>query len=216
MKFKIGDSVRLNKNKKEFKYGRGFVSYKEVGTIERLDKDKYVVNFPSHSCWNGKEEELELVLTTFTKSDLKDGDIVTYRDGTRRRVRDNKLLSEDGYSGNRLENYNNNLKNKDGGHNLDIVKVERPTYKTVFERKEEILDETEKRYLKQVIRPFKDKVKTIEKNIIDDMDDIDNGEFITINFKNYLDSFSLPTFKKETMYKGMKIDKQYTLEELEL
>ena len=67
-----------------------------------------------------------------------------------------------------------------------------------------------------MIRPFKDKVKTIEKNIIDDMDDIDNGEFITINFKNYLDSFSITTFKKETMYKGMKIDKQYTLEELEL
>lgn len=163
MKFKIGDSVRLNKNKKEFRYGRGPVSYEEVGTIERIDKDEYVVKFPSHSCWNGKEEELVLATSTFTKSDLKDGDIVTYRDGTRRRVRNNKLLSEDGYSGNRLENYNNNLKNKDGGHNLDIVKVERPTYKTVFERKEEILDETEKRYLKQVIRPFRDRVEYIQK-----------------------------------------------------
>lgn len=164
MKFRVGDRVRLNKNKKEFKYGRGPVSYEEVGTIERIDKDEYVVKFPSHSCWNGKEEELELATSTFTKSDLKDGDIVTYRDGTRRRVRNNKLLDEGGCSGNRLENYNNNLKDKDGEHDLDIVKVERPTkYETVFERKEEILDETEKRYLKQVIRPFRDRVEYIQK-----------------------------------------------------
>ena len=37
MKFKIGDRVRLNRNKKEFYYLRGGVSYDEIGTIEKID-----------------------------------------------------------------------------------------------------------------------------------------------------------------------------------
>lgn len=31
MKFKVRDKVKLNKNKKLFKYGKGGVSYKEIG-----------------------------------------------------------------------------------------------------------------------------------------------------------------------------------------
>lgn len=94
---------------------------------------------------------------------------------------------------------------------VSIVKVERPTkYETVFERKEEILDNTEKNYLRSVIRPFRNEVKTIEKNIMDDK------EYICINLKNWLDTFTLPRFKKGTMYKGMRVNKKYTLEELEL
>ena len=33
---------------------------------------------------------------------------------------------------------------------------------------------------------------------------------------NQYDSFSLPCFKINTMYKGMVVDKKYTLKELEL
>lgn len=204
MKFRVGDRVRLNKNKKEFKYGRGPVSYEEVGTIERIDKDEYVVKFPSHSCWNGKEEELELV--TFTKSDLKEGDKCTLKNG--------KVAfyagSEKYESTYCFKNLTDDFKFEPNDE-VSIVKVERPTkYETVFERKEEILDETEKRYLKQVIRPFRDRVKTIEKYIMDDK------EYISINLKDWIDSFSLPNFKKETMYKDMKVNKKYTLEELGL
>lgn len=163
MKFRVGDRVRLNKNKKEFKYGRGPVGYAEVGTIERIDKDEYVVKFPSYSYWYGKEEELELVTPTFTKSDLKDGDIVTYRNGRRRIVKEDYLINDKGEKQLSLQNYDNYLLDKDNDSKFDIVKVERPTYETVFERKEEILDETEKRYLKQVIRPFRDRVEYIQK-----------------------------------------------------
>ena len=59
-------------------------------------------------------------------------------------------------------------------------------------------------------RRQRNEVKTIEKNIMDDK------EYICINLKNWLDTFTLPRFKKGTMYKGMKKDKKYTLEELGL
>lgn len=74
--------------------------------------------------------------------------------------------------------------------------------------KPEILDEEEKRYLEGVIRPFRDKVKYIEK--------IGNSleEYIWIEIKG--DDIKLPFFKANTMYKNMELEKRYTLEELGL
>lgn len=95
--------------------------------------------------------------------------------------------------------------------NASIVKVERPThYKTVFERKEEVLDETERKYLADVIRPFRDKVKYIYKG--QEWGNI--KEFIHIELKK--DALDLPYFTAGTMYKGMETGRNYTLEELGL
>ena len=91
-----------------------------------------------------------------------------------------------------------------------IIKIEEPIYQTVYEHKEEILDEAEKRYLRVVIRPFKNRVRGIEK-ISYSVEE----EFITIIVKDDGD-INLPTFKRNTMYKGMKPNKEYTLEELGL
>ena len=201
LKFKVGDRIRFVKS---IITHSDKVQVGEAYEIIEIDSS----NIP-YKVENGewfREDELELVTTTFKKSDLQDDDIVTYRDGIRRRVRKNKLLNEDGYSGNRLENYNNDLKDKDGKRNLDIVKVERPTYETVFERKAEILDDTEKNYLRGVIRPFE--VKYIEKGTTR------YAEFIYIQLKNT--HICLPDFEPNTMYKGMKLNKKYTLEELGL
>lgn len=76
---------------------------------------------------------------------------------------------------------------------------------------EPILDEAEKRYLKAVIKPFRDKVKYMLKNS-------SNKEFISIVLedKERKEYFNFPYFKKGTMYKGMEINKRYTLEELGL
>ncbi len=154
------------------------------------------------------DNELELIQEKqFTKSDLKDGDIVTYKNGSRRTVIANNLINNGGYISKSLSSYTNELKDIITGTDLDIVKVERPIkYETVLERKEEILDETEKRYLASVIRPFRDKVKAIEKVSRD-------KEFIEIQLKEEV-PIMLPYFKKGTMYKGMKKDKKYTLKEL--
>ena len=90
--------------------------------------------------------------------------------------------------------------------NYKVLKVARQ--QTIYEFKE-ILDEKEKEYLSAVIRPFKGRVDYIKKF------DITSKEFIRIYLKNDED-IDFPYFKKGTMYKGMKLDKRYTLKELGL
>ena len=80
-----------------------------------------------------------------------------------------------------------------------------------FIQEKEILDEAEKRYLKAVIRPFKNKVKVIAKVGFA----LGNKKYIEI-YLNDGDLMNLPNFKKGTMYNGMEDDKEYTLKELGL
>ena len=71
-----------------------------------------------------------------------------------------------------------------------------------------ILDDAEREYLSAVIRPFRDRVQYIKK--------IDSAceEYIHIQLNR--DWTILPHFRTGTMYKGMKPDHAYTLEELGL
>lgn len=73
----------------------------------------------------------------------------------------------------------------------------------------QILDDVEKRYLKGVIRPFRDKVVFIMKRSSYDTE----KEYISIRYATSDETYLLP-FKKGTMYRGMIADKNYTLEEL--
>ena len=79
------------------------------------------------------------------------------------------------------------------------------------EYKPSILDDVEKAYLSAVIKPFRGDVEYIEK--------INHS---CLNDKQYLrielpgDYCTLPLFEKGTMYKGMEVNKRYTLEELGL
>ena len=90
-----------------------------------------------------------------------------------------------------------------------IAEVKRPKYETIYKREEAILDNVEKKYLSNVIRPFRDKVKNIAKITVSE-----EKEYISISLKN--DIVLLPNFKRNTMYKNMKANKEYTLEELGL
>lgn len=78
------------------------------------------------------------------------------------------------------------------------------------EYKPQILDDIEKTYLSSVIKPFRDRVKYITKYIYPAKE-----EYLLIVMYNGK-RMSFPTFKKETMYKGMKVYEEYTLEELGL
>ena len=90
-----------------------------------------------------------------------------------------------------------------------IAEVKRPTkYETIYKREEPILDDKEKKYLSSVIRPFRDRVQYIVKR------GSSAKEYIVIEIKN--ENIYLPYFKKDTMYKNMKLEKNYTLEELGL
>lgn len=86
---------------------------------------------------------------------------------------------------------------------IEIIKLPKP-----------ILDEKEKEYLSAVIKPFRNKVKWIRKI----SSPTEKFEYIRIYYQDYNDThdLSFPDFKVGTMYRGMKQDKSYTLEELEI
>lgn len=74
----------------------------------------------------------------------------------------------------------------------------------------EILDEVEKEYLHAVIKPFKKIIIGIVVN------DILIGEpYLSIKVRGN-DEITFPCFKKGTMYKNMKTNREYTLKELGL
>lgn len=82
-----------------------------------------------------------------------------------------------------------------------------------FKIEKPILNQKEKEYLSNVIKPFKDRVFGIVKQ----PQYVNDYEYITIMIKEESgDHFnmSLPCFKVGTMYKGMELNKKYTLEEL--
>lgn len=75
----------------------------------------------------------------------------------------------------------------------------------------DILTDKEKAYLSAVIKPFRKDIKYITKKDFV----IKAKEYLLIKMHD-LSTAGLPLFEKETMYKGMEVDKKYTLEELGL
>lgn len=222
-KFKFGDRIRVVKLRK-IHHSKDTIKVGMLGTVIENGSDRPWIEFDEningYNSYKGSainrtmcmwEDEIEKVEAQFTKSNLKDGDIVTYRNGEKRTVINNKLIDEDGEDANELSYYKKDLTEEDETGYLDIIKVERPIgYETIFERKEEILDETEKRYLRDVIRPFRDKVTGIIKN------DSSSREYQYIELSLKCDDATLPYFEADTMYKNMKVNKSYTLKELGL
>lgn len=75
----------------------------------------------------------------------------------------------------------------------------------------DILTDKEKAYLSAVIKPWKNKIKFIEK-----FNDTYDNERILIWIIGDCRNIYLPQFEKEKMYKGMELNKRYTLEDLGL
>ncbi len=79
-----------------------------------------------------------------------------------------------------------------------------------------ILDDVEKSYLRSVIKPFRGRVNYIYKTSCGE-----KAYFIRIVVRSTIlprgfDSMFFPAFAKDTMYKGMELNKTYTLKELGL
>lgn len=102
-------------------------------------------------------------------------------------------------------------------HRIDIYGEYDILDDTWEEYKEPVLDEKEKEYLSAVIKPFKNRITYIKKVYIHRGYN-KNYEYIfgELGNEDVVDTFTLPYFSKETMYKGMETDKKYTLEELGL
>lgn len=198
MKFKVGDKVKVIAKKHGHHFNIG-----EIVKIEHTSEYDYICkSLKNNDYWNLGDDEI--VKVKFTKADLKDGDKCTLRNG--------QVVFVDKTSNYSFERIDEQLSyfNDD----VSIVKVERPVkYETMFERKEEILDETEKRYLANVIRPWRDivdyivKLRSVEQNEI--------KEYIVI-FTVENDKIVFPEFKADTMYKEMEVNKKYSLKELGL
>lgn len=203
MKFKVGDKVKVIAKK----HGHGF-NIGEIVKIEEIsDRDYKCSSLEKNELWWMGEDEFTKV--KFIKSDLKDGDIVTQRNGIKKMVFENKLYGSNHFVS--LTYYTEDLKDANGDEEYDIIKIERPgKYNTIFERKEEILDGTEKKYLVRVIKPFRHKVKSIMKR-----SEYGSLCYIKICLKNG-DAAYLPCFKENSMYKGMELNREYSLKELGL
>lgn len=76
-----------------------------------------------------------------------------------------------------------------------------------------VLDDVERRYLKQVFRPFHKRIISVCKKSSND----EETEWLFLNLKplnNLEDYMTFPIFEAGTMYKNMELNKNYTLEEL--
>ena len=200
MKFKVRDKVKVIAKK----HGHGF-NIGEIVKIEEIsDRDYKCSSLEKNELWWMAEDEFTKV--KFIKSDLKDGDIVTYRNGLKKIVSGDKLYGNDLFTS--LRYYPEDLKDVDGEEKNDIVKVERPVkYETVFER-EEVLDETEKKYLAEVIRPFRKRIQFIQKK----KEITEINPYIRIVCEDN-DKLVFPYITDNSMYKGMEVNKKYTLKE---
>lgn len=212
MEFKVGNRV------KDKVFGEGKVV--EIGEnilVQFLKRNNRLHNgssgkngpYKNNTCYWYSKSTQELEKLDYTYTNLVDSPI-----GTKVTFDNIGTLVKTKY--NRLENdmsliYINELADLQDCIYGRIIKIEEPEYETLYEAKKEILDEVEKKYLRNIVLPFKEKIKTIKKIHIGI-----NGEQIRIFINPLCDTFSLPAFKSNTMYKGMEADKEYTLKELGL
>ena len=198
MKFKVGDRVKNKGTGEIYKIIKidNSVAYLPYLIEDRIGNEFWVTG-----------EDLRKI--EYTYEDLKKSPIGTKI--TLEKIQDKQLVKT---ALNRIENddYRFFIRDFEGlntGNYGKIIKIEEPEYTTVYEAKVEILDEVEKRYLRGVIRPFRDKVKYIVLKSL-----CSNEAYILIKLEN--DVINLPVFEINTMYKNMEKYKEYTLEELGL
>lgn len=161
------------------------------------------------------------------KSELKDGAIIELRNGNTYILKNNKLYPLNYETALNLDYFNDNLiyeptyidftdkLQRVKSPNSDIVKVDNSNHLSInwtWERLQgkSILTDEEKSYLKTVIEPVKDKVSFIQKTTYC----LSKRQYIYIDLDE--DYIALYSFKTNTQFKGMKLDKTYTLEELGL
>lgn len=211
MKFKVGDRVKVRKDLKYNVFYGGnrvneqmFMHRGQILTIRAVDGNNYLMEEDN---WHWNDEMFEN--KDYTYEDLKKtpiGTKIKFENGETLLKDGASLFESDGYvrTIEELKKFETRLLGK-------IVKIEEPEYTTVYEYKPEILDEAEKRYLKGVIRPFRNNVEVIRKLF----SPTKGKYYIQIRYKNESPT-NLPYFESEEMYKNMKTDSFYTLEELGL
>lgn len=154
MRFYKGKKVRVKNNLRNIEDFKGGLTPSmeefegKIVTITNVYDDKVYIKEDTgrdtdRHIWDLRAfEEL-----SFNKGDIKEGDIITLRNGDRLLIdadKDVSDLSDENtnpiYS---LYCFENDMTYRDGNSNYDIVKVERPVeYSTVYDRKEEVREMT--------------------------------------------------------------------------
>lgn len=94
----------------------------------------------------------------------------------------------------------------------DCEKCKKYAMKWLLEEcKEPILDDAEREYLSEAIKPFRKKVAYIRKN----KSSFKDKQFISLGLYND-DFMYFPYFENDAMYKGMELGRKYTVKELGL
>lgn len=77
----------------------------------------------------------------------------------------------------------------------------------------QILDDAKRRYLRAVIRPFRNRVEYIVKS-----SSWCNRDccYVKVGFRDLSDDMKFPLLREDDMYKDMELDRNYSLEELGL
>lgn len=199
MKFKKGDKIRLISAKDEEEYYN-----KYIGKIFTVASTSTSGNFVR----TNEDESINPYIYNIVKViALNEYDFLNAPIGTKITYKNGDVLIKDGhnsYENESIARETNNMERE------NIIKIEEPEYNAIYEHKPDILDKDDKRYIKSVIRPFRDKVKYISKR-----SSYLEREFISITLN---DNFfiNLPFFPKGTMYDNMEVDKLYTLEDLNI
>lgn len=162
-KFKVGDKVRVIDT-------RGFLNGFDIGDIARIfetddsDIPYHIEKENGHRGW--AIENSLMLISNFTKDDLQTGDVVTLRNGDKLFIdehmefRDIDTTNNTNYLGDLDELSSDLLYQAMDGEKNDIIKVERPTYTTVFERDEEVKEMT----LKEICDALGYEVKIIKED----------------------------------------------------
>lgn len=130
---------------------------------------------------------------------LKKGDIVYYTNSCGER----SIISVNEFDGFTLKKFEGSV--------WVVTKVERPVkYETIYEAPKQILDKEEKAYLEAVLKPYQKWLIVITK-----LRKYDNSEYLKIAI-GAVGLIEFPQFEKDTMYKGMELNKEYTLDKLGL
>lgn len=191
MKFKVGDKVKGLSNK----YGITNTNM-YLGEVKKVGDDYIEILILKHKnprCIG----DIYTALSPEGKFEIVDNLTIS------------QLQSEiDKLSNKVQEEYSNVISNRDKVNYLK-KQLKQLKEENKKEKNKPILDDAEKEYLSAVIRPFKDKVKYIRKR------GTSRGEYIEIGILND-STIILPYFEKGTMYKGMEVNKEYTLKELSL
>lgn len=97
------------------------------------------------------------------------------------------------------------------GLDITLIDILKGKYNIVKISKS-VLTDKEKAYLSSVIRPFRGDVESICKC----ENRSDKKEWIGIRFKSTLCEMYFPEYPAGTMYRGMVLNRKYSIEELEL